>query len=98
MRRRLVAVAVPPVVVPIARKQIGIARRRAKRLDKVIEFGWLLAVRAHRAVQQRGLVRERDDRLAADAHEAMLGLAAQPVAVSHLVLDPGEDGSLFKTP
>lgn len=83
--RRLVAVAIPLVVVAIAREQIGIARRRAEALDEVIEFDGLLRIRTQRPTQERRLIGQLDDRVPAYRKQAVFRLAAQPIAMPESV-------------
>ena len=40
----------------------------------------------------------QEHRLAADREQAMLRLAAQPFAGSHLVLHPGQEGTVLESP
>src|SRR5262245_2341723 len=91
-----ISVAIPSVVRLTAREQVGVARRRAERLDERIELIRFAGMLTHLAVEHRRLVGEFDYGIAADGHHAMPGLAPQPVAHPHLVFHPGEDGLVLE--
>ena len=87
---RLITVAVPFVVVPIARKQVAIARRGAERFDQLIELARLLRMPSRGRGQQSALRRQHARRLAPDGEEAMLRLTSQPFPSAEFVLGPGQ--------
>jgi len=88
---RLVSVPVPARANRAARKEFGVARSRAQRLDQLVEFERLLRVVTNAPFKHGCLCTQIYDRIAAGREDAVLGLAAKVLAVAHLVFDPGND-------
>jgi hypothetical protein len=84
-RRRFIAVAIPLVVVLVAREQIEIARRWAEAFEERVGFNRLCGIRVllnqmKRPLQKRCLVRECNNRSAAHRNDEVLGLSLRIMA------------------
>src|SRR5437764_89325 len=102
-RRRLISVAIPPIIVLVTREHVGVPGCWTEGFDVGVGADGLcgmsaLADEIKWPFQQGRVIGQRDDGVAPHRHDDVLALPFRPMAAPHTILRPCDDRLWLKAP